>query len=368
MKIILLIDSLRSGGAQHQLAMLANYLFLEKKCDVKIITFFSGNHFPELTTDVGVSVKIINKKFKFDILLFINLFRFTNKSNVDVLCTFLFTPSFYGILIKLFSVRKFRLIVSERSYERDLNFLLKTTRYLYRYADFITANSQSQTNLLKTKYPFLAHKINFIKNGVDSIKYAPEIKSSYVELSVACIGRIEEMKNPLCVIEAINILKREYNLNLVVRWAGNLHASRQNNLYFNLCNKKLKEYNIVKNWIWLGVVKEIKDLLVESEILIHPSFGEGFPNTICEAMSSGIIVFASNILDHPLIIKNNLNGFLFNPNIPNELALSIYKYSKMKSFEKIKIRKNAREFAISEFSYSRMGESYFSLFLNNKLI
>ncbi len=365
MKIILLIDSLRSGGAQRQIAMLANYLVLEKKCDVKIVTFFSGNHFPELTTDVGISVTIINKRFKFDIFLFVKLFNYINKSNVDVLCTFLFTPSFYGILVKLFSGRKFRLIVSERSYERNLNFVSKITRYLYRYTNFITANSQSQTNLLKTKYPFIANKIYFIKNGVDSVKYAPKTIRNYVELSVACIGRIEEMKNPLCVIETINILKRDYNLNLVVRWAGNLHASKQNNFYFDFCNKKLLEYNIVNNWFWLGVVKEIKDLLDESELLIHPSLGEGFPNTICEAMSSGIIVFASNILDHPLIIKDNLNGFLFNPNNPNDLALSIYKYSKMKSFEKILIRKNAREFAINEFSYSRMGESYFNLFLNN---
>jgi GalNAc-alpha-(1->4)-GalNAc-alpha-(1->3)-diNAcBac-PP-undecaprenol alpha-1,4-N-acetyl-D-galactosaminyltransferase len=362
LKVVLFIDNLNSGGAQRQIAMLSNYLHLNKDCKVEILTYFPGNHFPELTSNLGVQITTINKHHKLDFLLLFKLLNYINYNKVDVLCAFLFTPSLYGILIKLFSFRSILLIVSERSFERELNFLSKLTRHLYCFADFITANSQNQTQLLKAKYPNLEKRIFYINNGVDMNKFAPVQNQIFKCLSVTGIGRVEKLKNIHCLIEAIHILKLKYNLNLFVKWAGSTQIDFE---YFNLCNKRLLEYNLKNNWSWLGVVKDVSKLINASEIVVHPSFGEGFPNTICEAMSSGSIVFASNILDHPLIIHENINGFLFDPNDSVELADKIFRYLMLTTEEKNIIRFNARESALKQFSFEKMGESYYNLFSNN---
>lgn len=364
MKVILLIDNLNSGGAQRQLVMLSNYIYLQKKCYVEILTYYPGNHFQELTSDLGIKTKMIRKKNKYDITLVFRIARYINENKFDVLCAFLFTPSLYGLLVKIFSFRKLGLVVSERSFERELNLVARLTRSLYNYSDFITANSYSQTNNLISRYPKLSAKILFVKNGVDIKINAPQKNRIPRDLSIAGIGRVEKLKNIHCLIEALNILKNKYKLNLVVRWAGSIGNTQEDICYFNSCNKILNDYGLIDSWYWLGVIKEIPALINSTEILVHPSLGEGFPNTICEGMSCGSVVFASEILDHPFIIKDGINGFLFNPNNPSELALKIFAYSSLAGRDKDLIRSNARKSAESDFSFSQMGESYYKLFVS----
>jgi GalNAc-alpha-(1->4)-GalNAc-alpha-(1->3)-diNAcBac-PP-undecaprenol alpha-1,4-N-acetyl-D-galactosaminyltransferase len=365
MKVLLLIDSLNSGGAQRQLAMLANYLKVNQKCEVEIVTYVDGNHYADITTDIGVKITCIRKRSKFDLALLIGLIRHVRKQQIDTLCSFLYAPSLYALLVKLCSFRKLKVVVSERTYERTLDIISKSTRMLYRFADVITANSQSQVDILKLKYPNFKSKIICIQNGVDINKFAPNIYFQYKEFSVAAIGRIEELKNPLCLIEAMQLLKTKHNISLTVHWAGNLSNSEATTAYYNLCNTKLEQYKLTQNWNWLGVVKDIPQLINSAEMVVHPSLGEGFPNTICEALSSGSIVFASNILDHPFVINEGENGFLFNPHDSTDLALKIKHYLDLTNNKKLEIREKARDSAIKTFSFEKMAESYLKLFQNS---
>ena len=44
-----------------------------------------------------------------------------------------------------------------------------------------------------------------------------------------------------------------------------------------------------------------------------PSFKEGYPNVIVEAMSCELPVLCSKICENPVIVEDNINGFLFDP-------------------------------------------------------
>ena len=76
--------------------------------------------------------------------------------------------------------------------------------------------------------------------------------------------------------------------------------------------------NKVKNVLLVGYIKNIKKLLIKSEIFVHTSLFEGMSNAVLEAMSYGI---PSVVLDSPgvselhvhkktgYISKNNINKF-----------------------------------------------------------
>ena len=51
--------------------------------------------------------------------------------------------------------------------------------------------------------------------------------------------------------------------------------------------------------------------LCNSMYFILPSYFEGNPKALLEAMSAGCIVFASKISNHEEIIEDGVNGFLF---------------------------------------------------------
>ena len=83
----------------------------------------------------------------------------------------------------------------------------------------------------------------------------------------------------------------------------------------------------------LGFQPEPLELLKNSDVFILPSYSEGYPNTILEALSVGVLVIASKVGGVPEIIKSGINGFMYNPD-------DLKGFSKMV----IKILRNKKEY------------------------
>lgn len=82
--------------------------------------------------------------------------------------------------------------------------------------------------------------------------------------------------------------------------------------------------DIVKFEGWVDGDRK-KAILSESNIYILPSYNEGLPISILEAMSYGLAVISSNVGSIPEVVHNNENGFIVNPGDRNALfnALSL---------------------------------------------
>ena len=62
----------------------------------------------------------------------------------------------------------------------------------------------------------------------------------------------------------------------------------------------LENNQVVRNkWSWIPSVENIYDYYNKSDVLVIPSFYEGLPLVLCEAMLSGCFVIASSVCDHP---------------------------------------------------------------------
>ena len=66
--------------------------------------------------------------------------------------------------------------------------------------------------------------------------------------------------------------------------------------------------------ILLGFQNNTTELLKKSSIYVFTSLSEGTPNTILEAMASGLPVISSDVGGISQIILHGENGFLYNLN------------------------------------------------------
>ena len=80
--------------------------------------------------------------------------------------------------------------------------------------------------------------------------------------------------------------------------------------------------NIVKFVGWVQHETKVQ-YLQDSDVYILPSYNEGLPVSILEAMSYGKPIISTNVGGIPEIVKNNENGFLINPGNFEQIESSI---------------------------------------------
>lgn len=139
-------------------------------------------------------------------------------------------------------------------------------------------------------------------------------KDDFVLMS---IGELNKNKNHKIVIDALKHekLKDINNLKYVIAGEGTLY-----DYYVNY----IKENNLQDKVFLLGFRKDIFDLLHNADLFVFPSFREGLPVSIMEAMHSSLACVASDIRGNRDLIINNKGGFICNNDI-NDYAESIYK-------------------------------------------
>lgn len=332
-RILLMIDSLSSGGAERQMSYLAVGLKRQGFL-VKLVTFYEESSlYKEYVENNGIEVECNLKgpnKFRriFEIRNLVKTFK------PSVVITYKDGVSMSACLAKYLT--PFYLIVSERNTTQYLSRNEKIKFWLYKKADKIIPNSYSQYNFILKHYPKLGSKSEVITNTIDLETFIPPIKQpENKKYTIITAARVMEQKNTLGLLRAIKILK-EQDIPVVFKWFG-----LQTKEYYQECLKLVNELQIKDYISFFPPEKDIVKIYQEAEAFCLPSIYEGFPNVICEAMACGLPIVCSNVCDNPIIVEDTVNGFLFDCNNPEDIANSIIKvYSLSEREKKIMKEKN----------------------------
>ncbi|MFI3327174.1 MAG: glycosyltransferase, partial [Clostridia bacterium] len=103
---------------------------------------------------------------------------------------------------------------------------------------------------------------------------------------VGCVARISFQKNPEFIVDIFNEIHKS-NENSVLLWAGTGELQEQ-------IEMKIKEYNIEKSVVFLGMRQDVPNLMQAMDCLLLPSRFEGLPVVAIEAQAAGLHVFASS--------------------------------------------------------------------------
>ena len=352
-KIICLIESLGSGGAERQLTGLAT-LLTNQGHDVEV-WYYAPNHFYCVELDKhGVKYRFIGEalnKFKRIGILRKALL----KAKPDTVISYLDAPCIIGCITKV-TGGKFKLIVSERNTTQHITLRDKVKFFLYRFADHVVPNSFSQAKFIEKNFPFLANKVTCITNFVDTDRFQPATQySANTPTRVLTVARIMPQKNVVKYIEAIKeVVDRGYNIH--IDWYGNSASDG----YYNTCMKSISEKGLCGVFNFHAATNNIIDEYHTSDIFCLPSIYEGFPNVVCEAMSCGLPILCSNVCDNPDIVTSE-NGYLFTPTEVTDISAAIIRAISMTREQREVMSKACRNRAINLFSKEKFIDSYSKL-------
>ncbi len=358
MKILCVIDSLGSGGAQRQLVELA-IGFKREGHDVSLLVYHEKMFFKNLLDEAEIPINVIIEHGHLRRLITIR--NFIRSSNSEVVLSFLEAPSFI-CEIAGFPYRNWKLVVGERSANPQIlkSFKLRFYRWFHFFADYIVANSHENIRIIKKVNPLLpSRKFSVIYNLVDFSKWQPKDQSALLggetlHLLVAASHGLNKNLNGL--LEALNILHPENRVRIRVNWfGGNGEGDVPRDIY-----RKISQYNLQHNIGFFPATNDLNNLMKQTDIVGLFSFYEGLPNSVCEAMAAGKPVIASAVSDIPNLIKNK--NFLFNPHKPDSIAECLRYVLNMDPDHLIKEGQRNRKRAENIFNNQKIIDKYLNLF------
>ncbi|ARB41496.1 hypothetical protein B5728_13410 [Mammaliicoccus sciuri] len=279
MKILHIITSLESGGAERMLSNIVNY---DDKNDHIIITIFKAKAHYEIKD----SVKIINLNFKKNILnmviLIIKMKYIINVIKPDIIQTWMKSNYFAPILKFLNFKAKFIL-----NFRHGVNNDYSTLRryILMKYLNFsdgqIFVSNSSLREFESIGFKFKRSIV--ITNGFQNKKYSYKLNFDK-ELVLGYVGRFNSIKNQTFLVKEFDEFAKGKNVKLIL-------AGRE--LEYEKFANYISDENKNK-YTWLGETSNPFEVYNSIDALILTSNSEGFPNVIGEAMSIGVPVISTN--------------------------------------------------------------------------
>lgn len=201
------------------------------------------------------------------------------------------------------------------------NIILKIEKYLAKhYTDFIFTQSEEDRKTALENNFINKNKILTIGNGVDVWgEFNPKniekdkINELYKEFNlnkndkiVTFIGRLTKEKGVIDLLEAFNSINFSDGEKVKLLIVGDIAQKERD----NDTKKKLEKYGDNSNVIFTGYRNDIHNILYITDVFCLPSYREGMPRSIIEAMAMKCAVVATDIRGSREEVIDGKTGFL----------------------------------------------------------
>ncbi|WP_346986129.1 glycosyltransferase [Chryseobacterium sp. POE27] len=363
MKIAFFVTGLDSGGLENYLLRFLKYKYQSFN---KIVIYCKGGKTGQLEESFLAieNLIIINSKISFfNFSHYYNLYKFFKNEKFNVVCDF--TGNFAGMIMLISNIAN---IENRIAFYRGASNHFKSSIFkivynnlvkslTYRNATSILSNSYSAFKFFYPKVVLKNEKrFKVIYNGININEFEinknenlrTELNLPENSFVVGHTGRYNYAKNHLMIIQVAEKLIHKYS-----------------DIYFILCGNGVKEY-LLKEIVKKGLEKrfllfenrnDIPLFLNTMDAYIFPSITEGQPNSLIEAMITGLPFVASNIDSIKETVGEKYYTNLCDPSDVNEFSDKI---------EKLYIDRKSRDFelknwATKKFNHIDLFEKFYNV-------
>ncbi len=278
----------------------------------KITSWTKGPRFSKLLV-IKRSLKIILNLLSI-VLVFFKQYR--NLKNKNFVHTNTFTTNYGIILAKILKIKHFMHLreIPFEQFRFEYEFKEeKLYKYVVQNTSAFLANSIYTTNYFRER--LIGANISYVPNPIFINSTNRDLKRTEISEVVEFIllGRYEDAKNQMDALEACNILKGRG----VTKFQLNLFGSGIN---YALYKDFIKEKDLNK-WVKLnGFNHSIRDRLSSFDVGLMTSRYEAFGRVTVEYFKSGLAVIANETGNSPYLVKDNLNGLIYEFGNPESLS------------------------------------------------
>jgi len=228
-------------------------------------------------------------------------------------------------------------------------------RATLRGARAVVANSESLARLSESADPV---PVRVIPNGVDADFFAPDPHNGAMVdpvFRILFVGRLHEQKNVAMLLRVLADLRERTTTPMHVDIVGDGPLRKE-------LADLAQSLGLSSQVVWHGWCgkEQVASMYRRASCFVNPSFYEGMPNTVLEAMASGLAVVASNIGGHSELVVPSVTGFLFNLAKPDELGRSLIKLSQSSELRRT-LGAAARRVVLAGHSWVCVAASYADL-------
>ena len=347
MKILCFIDSLGPGGAQRQLVMIA--VGLKKRGhQVRFLVYHREDHFLPLLQSADIPCQGIPPCTYAQRVLAVR--RILRQGWQDVVLAFLEASSLYAELACL-PCRRWGLVVGERLADPKIkNRTASCLRHFHRLADAIVCNSYSNQLMLEAAFPFLKKKLCTVYNAVNMdlfheswVDSCPGEHDNPAAFRIVVAANYHEKKNMMNVGKALLRLKGMKNApRVVVDWFGTVQPDTAP---FKSAEAFIANHDLGASFRLHHTTENIAEEFFRADAVGLFSFFEGLPNSVCEGMACGKPILLSNVCDADNLVQHGGNGYLCNPNSPEDMADRMHDLAAMSEFARRQMGQESRRMA-----------------------
>lgn len=292
-----------------------------------------------------------------------NIYSAIKPLKLDVLHTFTAKPNIYGtIAAKIAKVPKIvNLVEGLGSFYLEDNLKSRVVRSLietlysriFKLSNAVMfVNSDDPAYLIQKGIVAKEKVVKINGVGIDTKEWSRK-ESAKEPLTVVMVARLIRHKGVLEYLKACQNLKTKYPSVRFVYVGGEDFGNHS-----GLKKEIFTEYDGIE---YLGERSDIREILEGAHIFVLPSYREGLPRTVLEAMSMCVAVVGTNACGTRDVIRDEQNGLLVAIKDSNALEKAIERLITDKELRK-KLAKNARDICASEYDIKPIVKAHLAVY------
>ena len=230
-----------------------------------------------------------------------------------------------SITVPAMSVAAWKQIPSIVSYRNEQRFRRAVHLAEYLAACFLAHGVASNTAIERSSWPYrslyrrkrgclIRNAVHLPHEPAEGNDDRPTLPNPDKPITLLYVGRLTKQKNWQCLIRALPLIAPQYDLRLTVCGDG----EDENDLI-----SLIAELGISDRVDILGYRADVYDIMKQANWLVMPSWYEGMPNVLMEALAMGLPCLASDIPAVRDVIDGQRCVLTFDPHSPENLAALI---------------------------------------------